>query len=82
VQRFQVFVFTLEPKRKIRNDKIEVACRAEAVTEFGFGPPMHFVLRRGSLRPRFAAGESWWLGAELTKPYSLKPLEINCLWHR
>ena len=27
-------------------------------------------------------GRKWWLGAESTKPYSLKPLEINCLWHR
>jgi hypothetical protein len=30
VQRFQAFVETLEPKRKIRNDKIETAYRAEA----------------------------------------------------
>jgi hypothetical protein len=33
VQRFQVFLETLEPKRKIRNDKIEAACRVEARSE-------------------------------------------------
>ncbi|MGA2178396.1 MAG: hypothetical protein ABSH15_02270 [Verrucomicrobiota bacterium] len=25
------------------------------------------MLRRGSLRPRYAAGEGWWLGAELNR---------------
>jgi hypothetical protein len=33
VQRFQTMVETLKPKRKIRNDKIEVVCRVEARSE-------------------------------------------------
>jgi hypothetical protein len=30
MQCFQAFVETLESKREIRNDKVEVTCRAEA----------------------------------------------------